>query len=714
MQAGSVTPEYRAKIACWVGLVLHLVLFAVVLALGAWGNSQAIVAEGRHLLGGVLIWLVMLIYYTQKGRAAAETLETEQLRRERAGESAAIFEIDDEELLIARRRLRWVERWVLPIGALLTVAYHVVGTFLYWGWDLGLSVRADSWNPVDRPALLMAVIAGAGFVCFLFSRYAGGMGRQESWRMLRAGSIYMFGNAVICVVLVAVLGLAHFSVPVPERVLAYVIRIAMLILGAEFLINMMMDVYRPRVPGVEIRPAFESRLLGLFSEPEGIARSIADAINYQFGFEVSGTWFYQLLRKAVLPLIVFGAVCIVGLSSLVVIDADEMAVIERFGTPLQESHEEALGPGLYFKYPWPVDVVRKARVLQIGEAIIGEKGVLAEKQKEAEDHGKLKLVLWTEEHKLISPDTRVIVATPQLESLSESGDRHEDDRPSGPVSRSVPISLMNTSLLVQYRINDLYKYLYGCVEPERVLEDIAWRELINYSAGVDIDRVMGVDRDKMAADLRQRVEERCRRQELGFEIVYLGLQGMHPPPEENVASTYQKVVSAEQVKETFIQYAQGEAENLLTTVAGDGGRARRLDEAIQELVRLESSPDPDPAEVEKARAEVNVLMLGDPARGIAPVSGEAAKKLSEARAMRMTIETNAQAKAESFSKELVAYKASPEIYRMRKYLRLLGENLRGVRKWVIAADTNKSKLVILFEAEEGTGLEFPGIVGESQ
>ena len=87
------------------------------------------------------------------------------------------------------------------------------------------------------------------------------------------------------------------------------------------------------------RPSFDSRLLGLITEPGGIAKSIADAVNYQFGFEVSKTWFYQLLQRWLSPIIAVAMAVILLLTSVVIIDADEQVVIERFGNRLQAEGE---------------------------------------------------------------------------------------------------------------------------------------------------------------------------------------------------------------------------------------------------------------------------------------------------------------------------------------------------------------------------------------
>jgi len=73
--------------------------------------------------------------------------------------------------------------------------------------------------------------------------------------------------------------------------------------GGEMVVNFVLAFYRPRVAGEPRRVFYESRLLGVFCEPEGIIRSVAQTIDYQFGFRVSETWFYRLLGRIVLPLL---------------------------------------------------------------------------------------------------------------------------------------------------------------------------------------------------------------------------------------------------------------------------------------------------------------------------------------------------------------------------------------------------------------------------
>ena len=65
------------------------------------------------------------------------------------------------------------------------------------------------------------------------------------------------------------------------------------LVALETLIQLVLEIYRPRVKGKIERPLYESRLVGLLGQPEGLITTAAQALDYQFGFKVSETWFYR-------------------------------------------------------------------------------------------------------------------------------------------------------------------------------------------------------------------------------------------------------------------------------------------------------------------------------------------------------------------------------------------------------------------------------------
>ncbi|GAI54786.1 unnamed protein product, partial [marine sediment metagenome] len=115
-----------------------------------------------------------------------------------------------------------------------------------------------------------------------------------------------------------------------------------------------------------------------FNEPGGILHTAASAIDYQFGFKISQTWFYKLLEKAIVPLILFAAAALYFLSCIVVVGPDEQAIIEHFGNPVKGADGVKIGvkiyePGLSLKWPWPIDKIYKYPTKRIMELAIGYK-----------------------------------------------------------------------------------------------------------------------------------------------------------------------------------------------------------------------------------------------------------------------------------------------------------------------------------------------------
>ena len=695
--------DRRAQIAALAGLVIQVLMWVMLLIVGVRGefDSPAIRSEAVHLQFGIYIWLALFLMYTQRRRAGIERLETEELKRTReATQDTGIFDLEDETMLVQRRRLNWMYRWFLPAVALLLATGQIISAG--WWWATAPPIKDPSWTACQNPQFALPFVVGATFFCFLYSRYASGMARRQEWRLLRSASSYIAGNAFLSLVAVVGMALLIYDVPYAEPAVTYVIRLGMLILGIEFLLNFVLDFYRPRVVGEEVRPAFDSRLLGLISEPGGIARSIQEAINYQFGFEVSKTWFYQLLKRSLMPLTLFAVLVLIALSGVEIVDVDERAFVERFGKVVQ-SPDAPLDPGLHFTYPWPVDSVQRARVGQVRRMTVGEAKKLKEEDTE------LDAVLWTGKHDYL-PELMLLLAAPQLTDLNEGsspdGAVGDDDHRHGE-GRSVAVSLIMASVDLEYRISDLHKHLYKYVDTEAVMENVAYQVLADHAASIDVTSFMSFERERISSTLGTLLQQRFNELDLdlGVKLTFVGLQNAHPPTEDEVAKTFQDVIGAKSRKEATIQSAIGEAERMLTQVAGSRQRALELDKAIREMDRLSEDPNANADTLAAARARIDELMLGDVAQNIPSMSGDAAAEIAEARAEVSKLVSTAESKERVFRNELIAYQATPRLYRMRRYLEVLQDNLKSVRK--ILNTTQNTTLVVIVEMEKKSEFDLP-------
>ena len=660
-----ITPSRDARRVAVASLLLSVIFFVITLLLGRWSGFFAVYAASFFILASALIWLVLLIQFHQRALAEQEKLDMSELARDQRvdrifqqkGEQAQLF-------AVAQKRLQILEKWFLPIFSGIIAAYQIaIGLYL-------LKFSSDSNSAVGNQPLLCAVCMTAiAFVGFLLSKYATGMSTQTDWKPLRAGGSFLFGSAVLSLVLAVALVLAQYKILAVINVIDYCIPVFLIVLGIETSLNVIFDIYRPRLSGYYTRAAFDSRLLGLINEPGEILHTAAGAIDYQFGFKVSQTWFYKLLEKAIIPLIFFGAVTLYLLSCIIVVNPDEQAIIEHWGNPKNAQGEVCLkGPGITCKWPWPIDIARIYPTRKIAELDIG----FVPKTDPKTGEVIREPLLWGKEH--YKEEHSILVASMQGAEKSSEG--------------AAPVSLLKANIPVQYRVKDLYAFIYNYDNPAERLEDICYRELAKFAAGstIEVDdeaalqnSLLGAGRAKAKQVLTENIQASADRAGLGVEIVFLGLQGIHPPTQ--VAADYERVVGAVQIKQAIILDAEARRNRTLTELAGS------VDEA-QKLYALSSK-----YQQTGYKSDSNQLAQLDNA--FARASGEIFARLREAQGYAFERTVLAEATGKRFSSQVKAYHAAEDIYKHEQRLAVLEECLPNIRKYVVVADANDSQVYIV-------------------
>jgi regulator of protease activity HflC (stomatin/prohibitin superfamily) len=435
------------------------------------------------------------------------------------------------------------------------------------------------------------------------------------------------------------------------------------------------------------RPSFDSRLLGLVAEPGGFAKSIADAVNYQFGFQVSSTWFYQLLQRWLFPIVVLAGVVVMALTGVVIVDAEEQAVLQRWGRRVGGA---VLSPGVHFKWPYPIDIVYRAPVKRVSEVVLGES--------EGEEHGeKDGAVIWTEQHEYV-PEMMLLVAAQRPESSPIGAEAARRDGGSVNSEESVPVGLLMVSVPIEYRIRDIGKYLSVCEDSKKLLESVAYQQFSEYAASVNLDQLIGPGRERFNAEFRAVLQKRLDELDFGIEVAFVGLNDVHPPAKDNVAAAFQEVVSAETRMSATLRAAEGVARRTLITLAGTEARAVILDDAIRERDRHPTGS----SGYGEADQRVKDLLLGNPEKSIPPCSGAAAAQIAQARVAASSRIGEAASKALTFGAQLAAYRAAPALYPVRKFLEVFGE-LDTARKFLIVGDP--SNITIEYETAKEAGLD---------
>lgn len=661
----------KARTVSVVAFVLSLIFFLFTLIYGALvAQTLSITLLSWQILAGMLVWVVLIAQFHLRALAEQEKLDMSQLAKNVQQETIFSGGADRMALLaVAQKRLQFFEKWVLPSSAIVIAAFEIsIGLLLFYKKVL------SPIGMVPSDSLLSAVLMVAvAFVCFLFSRYATGMSAEKEWKPLRAGGSYLLLASILSFALVLSLTLAQFKKPQGLLILNYAIPWLLVVLGAEILLNAIFDIYRPRVAGQYSRAAFDSRLLGMINEPGGILYTMAHTIDYQFGFKVSQTWFYRLLEKAILPLILFAVLVLYLMSSFVVINPGYAGVIEYFGTPVRD-----IQPGLNFKYPWPIQTVYIYPTDRIQQISIGYKQGEQDQQKKA--------FLWGEKH--YAEEYNLLVAV-------ETGTEQEQG--------AVPVSIVQANVPIQYRIKDMRKFLYNYrdnksdnerSDAEKLLEAICYHELTRFAASAKIEMdessgdalqksLLGAGRMEAAHELQRRIQKAVDEAQLGVEIVLLGLQGVHPPPE--VAKEYEAVVASLQQKQATVLDAQAQRNKLLAELAGSITEVN----AVYEMAM----------DYERAKEEGNELRTEQLQKtlqtALSRVKGKVFTTLREAESYAFERANLANGDGLRFGGQLRSYQASPEIYTRIQRLTMLEEALEKARKYVVVAEKDDSQVFIV-------------------
>src|SRR5690606_11858365 len=112
---------------------------------------------------------------------------------------------------------------------------------------------------------------------------------------LRAGGSYLFGSSQLSFGLAISMIFVIVGFVSVDYWYAILVGAVMLMLAVETVTIFVLEIYRPRAGEEDARAFYDSRLLGFFSEPGGVAESVGKFADYQFGFKVSESWLYKLL-----------------------------------------------------------------------------------------------------------------------------------------------------------------------------------------------------------------------------------------------------------------------------------------------------------------------------------------------------------------------------------------------------------------------------------
>jgi len=273
----------------------------------------------------------------------------------------------------------------------------------------------------------------------------------------------------------------------------------------------------------------------------------------------------------ILPALALALVFVLFISTGVfVVQPHQQAAVYRFGKLKPSSIKD---PGLHFKFPWPIDKteiydVRRATSMQIGYEASGTSNFL-----------------WTQRHDI-------------GEYMLLLGNGNE---------------MAAVNLKIVYVISDLYSYIKTSTNAEAVLSAAAYNALMTRTINTTLDSFLNTDRNSLSASLMDELSQFCETEKLGFSVVQIVIENIHPPVD--IADVYQNVVSASVDKTTAITTAQSYA------------AARVIEAAKQGKFAIDGARAVQFSRTSDAQKETSVFYAAADAYRISPGSYELTKSL---------------------------------------------------------------------------------------
>ena len=155
------------------------------------------------------------------------------------------------------------------------------------------------------------------------------------------------------------------------------------------------------------------------------------------------------------------------------------------------------------------------------------------------------------------------------------------------------LNLADVEWVVQYRVEDPYKFLFKVRDPEKSLRDISEASMRQVVGDRTVNEVLTVGRTEVAASAQEMIQRLSSEYSLGVKIDQVVLQDVNPP--EEVKAAFNAVNQAQQEKETLINQAKSEYNKVIPKAAGqaqetvqkaEGYALERVNNAQGEVARF--------------------------------------------------------------------------------------------------------------------------------
>lgn len=667
------------------GFLLQLAIALTLLIFGILSADTVFRFAAFYAFGGLLVWLSLIAVFYQHTQERLEALEQDELAANLAA-SGSVFESREGEQ-VAARRLRLMHGWLMPVVSVLVAAYlglGAAGMLRHLGGLDDPSIAGSDFLLTNEMGWALAVCLAFAAVCFIFSRFVAGMARFAAWQNLRGGAGYMVGNALVMVAAAVGIIFRFFDNPKVMLWVAYAIPGFMLLLVVEIAIHFVLNVYRPRIPGEVPRPAFDSRVLSLLAAPESIVRSLNEAVNYQFGFDITSSWGYQLMLRSFGWLLLFGALVIVFLNTMVVIEPQQQAIRLRGGRLIGAVHDS----GVMWKLPWPFET---AEIIDVGR--VRNLALTAQRIKEKEPD----VQVWSEKIETVGEIDPFIVG-----GSWRAGGAVADTATGAALGDRYGLVDVEMSLLYRVKTGGLMDYLNFASDTQTrrrsapmrdaALKALALRTITTHLSGVTLDDVVAGRRGQIIDSLRDQIQAAYDDMRTGVEVIAVNVPMLRPAG--NVATYYDDYAIAKEQREETVAKARESVSSSLAFWIGDPERAPEIIAAIDRYNALREERGADDQAVIDLRIDVE--------RMLAETGGALAQDIARAEAERWIELLQTRADVYVQRGQLSAYHAAPRLYTQREIMRVLAE-IDNRRKYVFVG-VDPDRISVDVELKETPGL----------
>ena len=242
--------------------------------------------------------------------------------------------------------------------------------------------------------------------------------------------------------------------------------------------------------------------------------------------------FFQDAKIPRLPksVLIIGVVVLVGISILLsifyTVDADEVAVVQRFGRYVRQEQ-----PGLRYRLPFGLETVRKVKVQRVHK---DERGF------RTEEAGRR---------------TRFSPRSYDEESLMLTGD----------------LNVADVKWIVQFRIADPVKYLFHNRSPAETLGDVSQIVMRTIVGDHTVTEVLTERRVEIADLAKTEMQKLLNLYETGLRVTTVKMQNV-TPPSEAVKRAFNEVNEAQQEKSRKINEALQERNQEIPRARGEAER----------------------------------------------------------------------------------------------------------------------------------------------